>query len=192
MQKSLILKIGLLALTALTLSCASNKKMKEGCACNKDQAQQLSTGTPYYEYHKIYFSKAPTRDDLAAFKQMGIKVVVDLRDADELKATAINEQEIAKDLKLDYFNVAISRDKALDQSELQAVESKVMEHHKNHAILVHCSTGQRAAAWFAYHNQVHHKANPKKAMKMAKKVGLKDEKMKAKVKNYLKAANLQQ
>lgn len=173
-------------LSFVVASCAQKGRMKGDCGCKKNQAQQLSTGTDYYEYHKIYFSQAPTQADLEAFKEMGIKVVIDLREESEIQSEKFNEAQSAKELGLEYFNVSVPKKEPLSTEKLQAVEKTVMAHHKEHQILIHCSTGQRAAAWFAYHQVEHHQVEPRKAMKMAKKVGLKDKKMKKKLKEYLK------
>ena len=144
-----------------------------------------ANGKDFYSYHgKVYFTGSPTPEDYATFKKMGVTTVIDLREEAEIKPLKFNPAEEAKALQLTYYNYPVSPSEKLNHDVIQTIETTFMKHHKNEKILVYCSSGNRAAAWFGTHVFHKHKDQPEKAMSKARSVGLQKPQMEKKLADY--------
>jgi uncharacterized protein (TIGR01244 family) len=112
----------------------------------------------------LYFSEQPDRAALQRAKENGISTVINLHEPDE---SDWNEQVVVEQLGLTYINVPISsQSNTLDPQAIAAISAAV-EASNGAPVLLHCSTGNRAAAWFAVHLVEDHRLSGYDALSLA-------------------------
>jgi uncharacterized protein (TIGR01244 family) len=159
------------------------------CAHNEHKAVNVEQGelgkVSYYYRSKTYFMPQPTPEALEAAKEQSVTTVINLRTDDETKKLKYRPSEEAKKRGLNYYEFPIDKDEVPSKEKLEAIEAAYMSHHKKgEKVIVHCSSGERAAGWFSYHLRTTHKENVDVAIKQAQAVGLKNEKL---INNFKKA-----
>ena len=155
--------------------------------------KKLSSGFEYVSHKdKVFLSGQPSDTDLQAFKnEEKVTVVLNIRGAKEMKQAKLSQAKAAKDLGLTYYNIAFSERGTPNPKNIAEIEKIFMKHHKKgEKVLVHCGSGQRAAAWFGTHFRISHKSSPDKALSVAEKYGLKKHALKKKLKAYLDSVSL--
>ncbi len=152
-----------------------------------DVVKMEKSGNSFKSHHKrVFLGPQPTTEDLKAFKEKhNVTVVINLRTKGELKGAPYTEAD-AKKIGLTYYNFPVEgfADK-LDPKVMAQIEETFMKHHKNEEILIHCSSGNRAAAWFAYHFAATHKDKPARALMKAEGYGLTNSRLKKKTETLL-------
>lgn len=129
---------------------------------------------------RLFFAGQPDEAALQKAKENEIKTVINLRPAAEMKD--FDEEAAVKKLEMTYINIPIDEKSKLSAQTLDEIEAAVKANEGN--ILIHCSSGNRAGAWLAYHLVKAHQMDGKEALKIAKKAGMK-KKMKKKVSKVL-------
>lgn len=133
-------------------------------------------------YNSIYFSSQPTTKDLNKLANQGFKTIINLRHTDEYNE--LEEKETSKKLGLKYINIPFPKDLILKNSYIEKVTKAVMKNKKGGKLLIHCSSGNRAAIWAGGHFYKDHGLNKKESYKMALKLGLTKDKAKKKLNIY--------
>lgn len=156
------------------------------------ESKELASGFQYLSHHnKVFLSAQPEKKDLQELKgEMGLDVVINLRNKDEIAELEEDPKKVAEDLGLTFYRIPFLEDGQPDRSNIKKIEKTFMKHHKkNEKVLVHCSSGQRAAAWFGTHFLLTHKVTPKKAMEVSEAYGLKKPELLEKMKEYYRSEN---
>ncbi len=129
----------------------------------------------------LWLADQPDRVGLEAAKARGVRVVINLREPSELDW---NEQAATEALGLTYYNVPVSQTEPFSPSAFGRVEELVAK-HSNDQVLVHCSSGNRVAGWFATHLVRQHGMTAAEAIEVGKKAGITKEAIVTKVRDYL-------
>ncbi|NCN28047.1 hypothetical protein GW915_10770 [bacterium] len=129
------------------------------------------------------FSAQPSKKDLANAKKAGVEVVISLRNE---KENPYNEAAEAKKLGLEYHQIPLFDDKGeIDSKSVAKLEEL---HHATHKQkqLIHCSSGNRAAAWFAIHVAKKHQLSADDSEKIGEKLGMDKDNMKTQTRTFIK------
>ena len=153
MRKFLILTLSLL------FSCASTHSYHENISIAGDQKNTI----------------------FKDLKKQGYTKVINLRQAGEdnySHADALKEEKAVRDAGLEYVSVALPRQQVMSQNVdpnvLKGIDREVANVGKDERILVHCSSGSRAALWYGQYIYNAGNVTKEEAVKIAKENGLKD------------------
>ncbi len=130
----------------------------------------------------LYLTSALNEASIEEATQNGVTTIVDLRSPQEAKW---DERAAAEARSIAYHNVPVSRNGGSFDSVTFNNISDIIDKHRSGKILIHCSSGQRAAAWFAAHLADDHGMSTEQSIALAKKVGLESERIESRVRNYL-------
>jgi protein tyrosine phosphatase (PTP) superfamily phosphohydrolase (DUF442 family) len=111
----------------------------------------------------------------------GVGVVINLRDPTE---PAWDEATTAADLGLVYQNIPVAKDAPFSAAAFDQIEA-VVRAHPGETILLHCSTGNRAAAWLATHLVREQDMSVAAAIAAARKAGMTKAETEAKLRAFL-------
>jgi protein tyrosine phosphatase (PTP) superfamily phosphohydrolase (DUF442 family) len=156
----------------------------------KPETRELSSGFEYTSHHdKVFLSAQPEKKDLQELKlEWGLDVVINLRNKSEIEALEEDPKKAATALGLTYYQIPFLMNGKPSQSNIHKIEKVFMKHHKDkQKVLVHCSSGQRAAAWFGTHFRISHKASPEKALEVSEAYGLNKPELRKKMKEYYRS-----
>ena len=117
-----------------------------------------------FPYTTLFRSEAA----LTHFKNLGGVAVINLRKPWE---TDFDEQAIVEKLGLEYYNFPVSGRKELSAATMEKIGNAIRE-LGDVPVMVHCASGNRAAAWLATHLVTVHQDSLDNALKVAKSVGL--------------------
>ncbi|NNF62337.1 MAG: hypothetical protein HKN06_13550 [Gammaproteobacteria bacterium] len=134
----------------------------------------------------LYFSAQPDQAGLAAAQAAGVDIVINLRLPDEVDF----DQAAAVDSRgMQYFNVPISRDgPSFDPGAIEMI-SELVAANSNQQILLYCSSGNRASAWYAIDLVRQRGVQPDEALRIARATGLTRASMEQRVQEYLDAGD---
>jgi protein tyrosine phosphatase (PTP) superfamily phosphohydrolase (DUF442 family) len=96
---------------------------------------------------QLWLARQPDEAGLRAAKERGVTLVIDLRAPGEREW---DEAGAAKTVGLGYENIPIAEQGPFSAAALSQIDA-VVAAHPHEQILVHCSTGNRAAAWLTTH-----------------------------------------
>jgi len=130
----------------------------------------------------LFLSGQPDSESFAAAAEHGVGVVINLRYPDEQDW---DEAAAAAAAGLDYYNLPVSRSGPGFDDETLARISAVVGEHRDTKILMHCSTGNRAAAWLAYHLVRDHGMPVEESIELSQLAGLTNAGMQTRVRDYL-------
>ena len=179
-----ILRTIILAFTTLTISftltLADDKPPKvekpkklEPAKCGK--VQQL------HVLDDIYLAGQPSQDDFKAFKERGVKSVVNLRTKEELDW---DEAKVLKELDLKYHHIPVKSADALTDETFDTLR-KLLNNRDERPLLVHCAVASRVGAVWLTHRVLDDGVTYEAALAEAKTVGLKHPALEAKAKDYI-------
>ncbi len=132
----------------------------------------------------LYISEQPDAATFAEAVEHDVRVVIDLREPGE---SDWDEAGAAKEAGITYYNVPIAGSgDSFDPEAMQKISS-LAKQHADHGILLHCSSGNRASAWFAIHLVDDHDMEVESAIGLARKTGLNKAPVEARVREYLGA-----
>ncbi|NND60540.1 MAG: hypothetical protein HKN49_09760 [Gammaproteobacteria bacterium] len=95
---------------------------------------------------RLAFHGQPDADTLAQWRDDGVDVVINLRPADEM---AWDERSAVEGLGMQYHQVGIGRaGPGFDRAAIAKITALV-DANPGRDIALHCSSGNRAAAWYA-------------------------------------------
>lgn len=130
----------------------------------------------------LYFSAQPDEETLQVAQSNGVEVVVNLRPPAEQRW---DEKSASQQLGFAYYNVPVSRGSGtLSRESMEAID-EIIRNHPEQPILLHCSSGNRASAWFATHLVADHGMTIDDAIAVARKTGLTRAGMEKRVRTYL-------
>ena len=134
----------------------------------------------------IYFSGQIDSDALHMARLQGITTVVNMRGSSEIEW---DEKSAAENLGLEYLNIPIEKDSSTFDPETIARLEIVLRERPNKKILMHCSSGNRVAAWYAIHLVQQKNMAHDDALAIARRNGLTRNSMIARVRTYLDEQN---
>lgn len=134
-------------------------------------------------HENLWFAGQPDQAGLEAAREAGVSVVVNLRHPSELDW---DEEAAARELGLRYYNVPVVGSAPLSQETFDAIDARVAE-HPGEQVLVHCASSNRVGAWFATHLVTRAGMRPDDALEVARRAGLTNEALEAKVRAHLAA-----
>ncbi len=129
------------------------------------------------QYKNLYFAGQPDEAALTHFKNLGGVAVINLRESGE---TDFDEQAIVEKLGLEYYNFPVSGRKELSAATMEKI-GKAVQKKGDVPVMIHCASGNRAAAWLATHLVTVHQDSLENALKVAKSVGLTSKVLEGKV-----------
>jgi uncharacterized protein (TIGR01244 family) len=122
---------------------------------------------------RVLIAGQPTPEGLANVRDAGVKVVINLRPDYE---QGFDEGAIVRGLGMAYVSVPISERDLTDQKVSDFIDAvRAVDQAPGGAdrLLVHCQSGNRAAALWAMYEIADGKLNPEEAVARARKAGLK-------------------
>lgn len=132
-------------------------------------------------FKHMSFAGQPSPSDLEAAKKDGYKVIINLRAPSEIDW---DEKAAAEKLGLEYHQVTLlDKDGEIDAEAVTKLEDLHRATHKKKQ-LIHCSSGNRAAAWMAAHLIVKHKLSAEDALEVARPLGVTKKEVEDKVRNF--------
>lgn len=130
----------------------------------------------------VFFAAQPDAAALKEARNHGVGAVINLREPSESEWDEAGE---VKKLGLTYYNVPIpSGGTGLSEASMEEI-SRLVRLHSDQKILLHCSSGNRAAAWLATHLVNDHHMDMEPSLALAQKAGLTSPKWQSRVNNYL-------
>jgi cytochrome c peroxidase len=129
----------------------------------------------------LWLSAQPDEEGLRAAKENGVTLVVDLRAPGE---RGWDEAAAAERVGLDYENVVVPKDGPFPTDAFARIEALV-ESRPDEQILIHCSSGNRSAAWLTTHLVGEHGMGFTAALAIGQRTGLTSDEMVAKAAAYL-------
>lgn len=149
-----------------------------------DVSEEMIWGndTTVRQIKHLYIASQPDQEALQTARQKGVATIIDLRAPGE---TDWNERQAVEALGMRYLNLPIPKQgDSLDTDTLQQIEMAVAELH-GEPVLLHCSSGNRAAAWLATHLADNHELPVDESLAIAAKAGLTHEGTLERTTNYL-------
>ncbi len=146
------------------------------------EPQVWGAATNVVSVKHLYLSAQPDLAALLTAVEQDVGVVINLREPDEQEW---DEKAAATSLGLTYYNLPIPRSGSGFDSDDLAQISKLVGKHRDTKILMHCSSGNRAGAWFAVHLVRDHGMSAKQSIELSRHVGLTNEVMKSRVIEFL-------
>ncbi len=125
---------------------------------------------------------APGAKGLGQAAEQGVRTVIDLRNPEEGTS---EEKDHAEAVGLKYVNIPVSVENFSPRQAEQL--SEVLKDPATGPVLLHCATGQRAAAVWALHRNLHEGVPAEQALSDAQAKGLKKPALIEKLKTLLKA-----
>ena len=172
----------------LTVACATHSIAPDSSAPDSivpgdvSSPQEWGGATNVTQLKYLYFSEQPDAETLKIAKSRGVTTVVSLRDPGE---SDWNEREAVEQNGLRFVNIPIKKQAdGLDSNAIAAIGALV-KMQEGQPILLHCSSGNRAAAWLATHLVDDHGMDIEKALAVARKAGLNKDDMEKRVRTYL-------
>ncbi|WP_417353660.1 hypothetical protein [Flavobacterium alkalisoli] len=133
---------------------------------------------------RLTIAAQPSKAQLEKVSKDGFEIVINLRSPGEFKD--FKEEEYVKELSLDYYNLPFfNKDKSINKSSIEQI-SQIVNINSDKKIFLHCSSGNRAAAWYLIHLHKNEGYTVYKAIVEARKKGLTKAPLEKKVINFLK------
>lgn len=175
--------------TILTLIIAMAGACAAGCAGKpSDTGPALEWGnTPnLVQMGNLYFAGQPDVAGLAAAKEAGVDIVVNLRMPDEMK---FDEASAVAANGMEYFMVPISGDQpSFEPGTINMISELVAANHDKQ-ILVHCASSNRVGAWYAIHLVEQEGIPLPQAMEIGRRAGMTRPALEKRVREYLGAGD---
>lgn len=131
---------------------------------------------------RLFIAGQPDAAGLDEAQRQGVGAIINLRGLDESdwdEAAAAAERGIA------YYQVPVSgRDPDFDAAVIDRISSLVQQ-HPDQPVLVHCASGNRAAAWLAIHLVQDHALTTDAALGIARPAGLSYAPLEGKIRRFL-------
>lgn len=175
-----------ISLTALTISLSLTSADDKPAPAEKPKTKKLEPAKcgsvqQLHVLDDIYLAGQPSKEDFKAFKDRGVKSVINLRTQDE---TNWDEAKVLKELDLEYHHVPIKSPEALTDETFDRLR-KLLNNRDERPILLHCATAQRVGAVWLAHRVLDGGVTYEAALSEAKTVGMKAPALEAKAKDYI-------
>lgn len=165
-----------------TLSTPTTASPHEDGPADPGAAETWGAGTQVVPAGRFFISEQPDALALERAKAEGVTVVINLRGESE---SDWDEAGAAATLGLDYYRVPVNG-KAPQLAPGPLIQiSEIVQANPDASILVHCSSGTRASAWFAVYLADYLGMGVDEAIAVANETGLNRKSMEDKVRAYL-------
>lgn len=132
--------------------------------------------------HNLYFSEQPDEKTLRFARANGATTVVNLRAPGEMDW---DQEAVTRKLGMDYVILPVSKKSdSFDRDTVQKLNALVND-RRSQTLFFHCSSGNRAAGWYAIYLVEVRGMSADDAIPIARQVGLTKPEMEARVRNYL-------
>jgi protein tyrosine phosphatase (PTP) superfamily phosphohydrolase (DUF442 family) len=166
------------AITILLAGCASHAVTPEDTT--GPETWGASDNVTHIE--NLYFSGQVDAESLHMARMQGVTTIVNTRYPSEMDW---DEKSAAENIGLEYISIPISRDSdTFDPQTIARIDAVVGE-RTGQKILMHCSSGNRVAAWYAIHLVEKQNMKDDDAIDVARRNGLTREGMESRVHVYL-------
>ena len=132
-------------------------------------------------FKHLYLGAQPSTKDLKKAKEIGIKHIINLRSPKE--KGFFNQAKLSKKLGMKYINIPFKPCQP-SKKVFNEIES-YLKSHRGEKTLIHCSTGNRAAAWLSSHMHTEHDWDVDQSLALGKEMGLTKDKMKNIIEFYM-------
>lgn len=173
------MKIVFLLSLALFISACTHSGQK----LNQDVV--LTPSLTAQKYTNIYFSAQPHLEDFQALRSKGFATIINLRQSKEDSYSEADERKVAERAQFNYVHIPMSGKEPLTDEIISKVTKAVVDHRSKGKVLIHCSTGNRAALWGGGHFYKDHGYSKEDSMKVAKQLGLNEDVPLKNLENYL-------
>lgn len=174
----------LIAALLLLTTIASADCEPESGSSDSVHKEQWSDSTEVSKAGRFYFAGQPDRAALEYAHEKGVGIVISLRSESE---STFEEAEILREFGTEFHRVPVDGSAAELAPEPFSVISEIVLANPDAAILVHCSSGNRASAWYATHLALVEGVDPDQAIAAAEQTGLTSKGLEAKVRAFLEA-----
>lgn len=120
---------------------------------------------------KVYFAGQPTAADLAAYKKLGVKTVVNLRAPSEMEKLGFDEAAAVKAAGMNYVNVPFSGTLPAD-GELAKIYAELNKAGSG-KVLLHCASSNRVGTVWTVFRGAQHGLAAEEAVAEGKAAGMK-------------------
>jgi len=170
----------LLALTSVFLmSCSHYGKHPHSV----EQAKTIGTLKDLKRYGPLTFAAQPDKKTINSLKDQGYELVINLRHPSEFKD--FDEEKVVTSNDLSYYNIPLfTKNKKFSRKAIKDIHNIVKENH-NKKIFIHCSSGNRAAAWLGAHLYLDHGVDLEESISTAKQVGMTKSKLETRLRKFL-------
>jgi|GEM_PF-6340682 len=172
----------------LVVGCSS--KSKDGDAGSVEIAQ-LGSG---YEYYKdadgIIVGPQPSAEDIKEFKSDGnVAVIINVRSKRENRKVKFNPKTVAKSVGIKYYQIPLMKNRAPNKAAAEKI-SQIVKKADGKDVLVYCSSGNRAAAWYGIHKAMGGETTTNQAVNAAVGMGLNNRQLKTMLTGFLASSGL--
>ena len=171
--------------TTLITGCSSGSK-NEGGEGPAYQVESLNSNYEYYSVNdQIFIGPQPSEENIKEFKSdKDVAVIINLRAKKENKKVNFDPKKVSQSVGIKYYQVPLMKNGQPSEASLDRIDS-IMKKHGRVRTLVYCSSGNRAAAWYATQNAKKNEMTTDEALDSAHKVGLANKKLKGILTSYL-------
>lgn len=163
---------GLVGMTAVLITVACTRSLQRAPVESAGVVTDWVGLERLFRDGDIFFGGQPTAEALAAAPQRGIKVVVNMRSAQEVRALDFDEAALVRELGMEY--VALPVTPATfgpdDADRLSEVLGKT-----SGPVLLHCGSSNRVGAVWALYLHRHRGLAVEEAIELGRKAGLRSE-----------------
>ena len=180
-----------LILSTFVFGCSSKSKSGGGVDY---QTGELSGGYEYFSANdNIFVSEQPNEEQVNEFKtELDVGVVINLRGKSENRKVQFNPKTVAKSAGMKFYQIPLMKKGQPSEKALSKI-TKVMDKYSNEKVMVYCSSGNRAAAWYGiYKAAASGGLSTAQAIEHAESMGLKNRKLKGVTMAYLTKSGLTQ
>jgi uncharacterized protein (TIGR01244 family) len=184
MRVSVPARLGVAGTWWLVAICAAMATftVRGGDTIEAGELQTWGAETRVVQVDRFYIASQPDQAALETAGDAGVSIIINLRRPSE---SDWDEAGAAAALGLDYFQVPVDgSEPELPSTALDEV-SQIVEANPDATILVHCSSGNRASAWFAVYLVQEAGMDEEQAISTANQTGLTSSSMEKKVRAYL-------
>jgi protein tyrosine phosphatase (PTP) superfamily phosphohydrolase (DUF442 family) len=170
----------LLFLSLFIVSCSHYGKHPHSV----ENAQSVGTMKSLKRYGPMTFAGQPDLKTIKSLKSQGYEIVINLRGKNEFKK--FNEEKAVRNQDMEYIQIPFfTKQKEISRTAISEIHKVVRDNH-NKKIFIHCSSGNRAAAWLGAHLYLDHGVDLEKSISVAKDLGMTKPKMEKKLRKFLK------
>lgn len=168
------------AICAVMLLFAVSIQPLPGYAAEK--AEVWGEDTNVLQYERFYIAGQPDEVALQEADQNGVSVVISLRSESELDW---DEKAVSESMGQAFYQVPVnSRSDNLAPGPFDQI-TEIVAANPDAKIMVHCGSGNRAAAWLAVYLSEEEGMAPDEAIAVARENGLTNKGLEDKVRTYL-------
>jgi protein tyrosine phosphatase (PTP) superfamily phosphohydrolase (DUF442 family) len=171
--------------TAGLFACGMTAAIVVGAAAAPQPAELTSVKNFAHPFPWLYTGGQPDARALAGLARSGVRDVYDLRAAGEPRG--LDERATAESLGLHYVPIPMSGVADFTDSRFTAFRRHLIAHGANDPMFIHCAAGNRVGAALLPWLVLDQGLTEDLALEMARSVGLRDEALKQRALEYVRA-----